>query len=211
MYKVVQSANIMIEEVANVKELSAVEVERYRAECKFLRNLAYFFMVRIFGDVTYYTECLCSCSTATNGQDSSFENLFGRFTRLYWIMTPIRVFCRGGMEVAACAPTGGAVLTLMMHMNMWLAFSTKNNAVTYYNEVRRLAETDSWIDSSIYSLQSMSQMSEVFQGESNEGLFEIAQNVTMGEIFKTDHMWCTKVVYKIRNRTEPEFKYSKSF
>lgn len=47
MYKVVQSANIMIEEVANVKELSAVEVERYRAECKFLRNLAYFFMVRI--------------------------------------------------------------------------------------------------------------------------------------------------------------------
>ena len=45
MYKVVQSANIMIEEVANVKELSAVEVERYRAECKFLRNLAYVFLV----------------------------------------------------------------------------------------------------------------------------------------------------------------------
>ena len=79
MYKVVQSANIMIEEVANVKELSAVEVERYRAECKFLRNLAYFFMVRIFGDVPIIRS-LCSCSTATNGQDSSFENLFGRFT-----------------------------------------------------------------------------------------------------------------------------------
>ena len=94
---------------------------------------------------------------------------------------------------------------------MWLAFFDENNAVTYYNEVRRLAETDSWIDSSIYSLQSMSQMSEVFQGESNEGLFEIAQNVTMGEIFKTDHMWCTKVVYKIRNRTDRSSSIAKSF
>lgn len=48
MYKVVQSANIMIEEVANVKELSSIEIERYQAESRFLRSLAYFFMVRIF-------------------------------------------------------------------------------------------------------------------------------------------------------------------
>lgn len=109
----------------------------------------------------------------------------------------------------ACQP-GSGIDTNDAHEYVAGIFD-ENNAVTYYNEVRRLAETDSWIDSSIYSLQSMSQMSEVFQGESNEGLFEIAQNVTMGEIFKTDHMWCTKVVYKIRNRTEPEFKYSEVF
>lgn len=58
----------------------------------------------------------------------------------------------------------------------------ETNAVTYYSEVKRLAEIDSWIDGDFYSLQAMEQMSEVFKGESNEGLFEIAQNVTMGEV-----------------------------
>ena len=85
----------------------------------------------------------------------------------------------------------GAVLTLMMHINMWLAFFDETDAVTYYSEVKRLAETDSWVDGDFYSLQAMEQMSELFKGDSNEGLFEIAQNVTMGEVFKTGHMWGT--------------------
>ena len=56
MYRVVQGANIMMEEITNIQGLSGEEVERYRAECCFLRSLAYFFMVRLFGDVPYYTE-----------------------------------------------------------------------------------------------------------------------------------------------------------
>lgn len=56
MYEVVQSANIMIEEVVNIQNITDREVESYRAECRFLRSLAYFFMVRLFGDVPYYTE-----------------------------------------------------------------------------------------------------------------------------------------------------------
>ena len=210
MYKVVQSANIMIEEVANVKELSAVEVERYRAECKFLRNLAYFFMVRIFGDVPYYTEAYAAAPLPRMDKTVVLKTCLADLQTVL-DNDPDKGILPWRNGSGSLRANRGAVLTLMMHMNMWLAFFDENNAVTYYNEVRRLAETDSWIDSSIYSLQSMSQMSEVFQGESNEGLFEIAQNVTMGEIFKTDHMWCTKVVYKIRNRTEPEFKYSEVF
>lgn len=42
MYKVVQSANIMIEEVSNVKELSSGEIERYRAESVFCVALLIF-------------------------------------------------------------------------------------------------------------------------------------------------------------------------
>ena len=64
----------------------------------------------------------------------------------------------------------GSVLALMMHINMWLAFFDADNAHTYYSEVKRLAEIDSWIDGTYYSLQPMEQMSNVFRGDSNEGL-----------------------------------------
>ena len=94
---------------------------------------------------------------------------------------------------------------------MWLAFFDTGNAQTYYSEVVRLAEVDSWIDGTYYSLQSMEQMSNVFRGNSNEGLFEIVQNITMGEVFDTNNMWCTKVVYEVRNKTEADFAYSEAF
>ena len=46
MYEVVQSANIMIEEVVNIQNITDREVESYRAECRFLRSLAYFLIIR---------------------------------------------------------------------------------------------------------------------------------------------------------------------
>lgn len=55
----------------------------------------------------------------------------------------------------------GAALTLMMHMNMWLAFFDEENMSTYYSEVKRLAEMNSWIDGTYYQLQPMNQISQV--------------------------------------------------
>ena len=201
MYKVVQSANIMIEEIVNIKELSSTEVECYRAECRFLRSLAYFFMVRIFGDVPYYTEAYYSAPLPRTDKLIVLKNCLADLQALL-DSDPDKAIVPWRNGNGSIRANRGAVLTLMMHINMWLTFFDENNAVTYYNEVKRLAEIDSWIDGDFYSLQAMEQISEVFKGESNEGLFEIAQNVTMGEIFKTDHMWCTRVVYKIRNKTK---------
>ncbi|MEB3376161.1 hypothetical protein SFC43_34440 [Bacteroides sp. CR5/BHMF/2] len=42
-------------------------------------------------------------------------------------------------------------------------FFDADNAHTYYSEVKRLAEIDSWIDGTYYSLQPMEQMSNVFR------------------------------------------------
>ena len=210
MYKVVQSANIMIEEVSNVKELSSGEIERYRAESRFLRSLAYFFMVRIFGDVPYYTEAYYSAPLPRTDKQVVLKNCLADLQSLL-DSDPDKSILPWRNGNGSLRANRGAVLTLMMHMNMWLAFFDETNAVAYYDEVKRLAETDSWIDSDVYSLQPMDQITEVFKGESNEGLFEIAQNVTMGEIFKTDHMWCTRVVYQVRNKTNPDFTYSEVF
>ena len=210
MYKVVQSANIMIEEVVNVKELSSTEVERYRAESRFLRSLAYFFMVRIFGDVPYYTEAYYSAPLARTDKQVVLKNCLADLQSLL-DSDPDKLILPWRNGNGSLRANRGAVLTLMMHINMWLAFFDETDAVTYYSEVKRLAETDSWVDGDFYSLQAMEQMSELFKGDSNEGLFEIAQNVTMGEVFKTGHMWCTRVVYQIRNQTKPDLAYSEVF
>lgn len=210
MYKVVQSANIMIEEVSNIKELSSDEIECYRAECRFLRSLAYFFMVRIFGDVPYYTEAYYSAPLPRTDKQVVLKNCLADLQALL-DSDPEKSILPWRNGNGSLRANRGAVLILMMHINMWLAFFDETNAEIYYDEVKRLAEVDSWIDGNIYSLQSMDQISEVFKGDSNEGLFEIAQNVTMGEIFNTDHMWCTKVVYKIRNQTQSDLTYSSAF
>lgn len=59
----------------------------------------------------------------------------------------------------------GAVLMLMMHINMWLACFDEANALNYYSEVRRLAEMNGvWLrEGAYYSLQAMEQMSSVFK------------------------------------------------
>jgi SusD family. len=210
MYKVVQSANIMIQEIANIQGITDVERERYRAECRFMRSLAYFFMVRLFGDVPYYTEAFFAQPLPRTDKSVVLKNCLADLQSVL-DSDPEGNILRWRNGNGSLRANRGAVLTLMMHINMWLVFFEPDNAQTYYEEVKRLAESDSWVDGTYYSLQPMSQMGDVFKGDSNEGLFEIAQNITTGEIFKTDHMWCTKVVYEVRNKTKPDFRYSEVF
>ena len=209
MYRVVQGANIMMEEITNIQGLSGEEVERYRAECCFLRSLAYFFMVRLFGDVPYYTEAYFANPLPRTDKSVVLTNCLADLQSLL-DNDPEGKILRWRNGNGSWRANRGSVLALMMHINMWLAFFDTGNAQTYYSEVARLAEVDSWIDGTYYSLQSMEQMSNVFRGNSNEGLFEIVQNITMGEVFDTNNMWCTKVVYEVRNKTEADFAYSEA-
>jgi hypothetical protein len=210
MYTVIQSANIMIEEVENILELSSVEQDAYRVECVFLRSLAYFYLVRLFGDVPYYTEAYSSKSlprtsmqtvlkSCLNDMQAVIDNDPGQ-EKLPWR--------KKGRNLRA---NRGAMLTLMMHINMWLAGFDRDNAAAYYGEVKRLAEIDSWIDGTYYSLLPIEQSSNIFRGESEEGLFEIAQSITDNEIFATSHMWSQNVVYEILTKTTPSYIYSKAF
>ena len=210
MYEVVQSANIMIEEVVNIQNITDREVESYRAECRFLRSLAYFFMVRLFGDVPYYTEAYFAKPLPRTDKATVLRNCLSDLQSLL-DSDPDCVILPWRNGKGSQHANRGAALTLMMHMNMWLAFFDEENMSTYYSEVKRLAEMNSWIDGTYYQLQPMNQISQVFKGDSNEGLFEIAQNITTGEIFKTNHMWCSKVVYEVYSKNAPAFTYSTVF
>ena len=57
-YKVIQSANIMVKEVATMPDasISPAKKKQFIAEAVFMRCLSYFFLVRLFGDVPYYTD-----------------------------------------------------------------------------------------------------------------------------------------------------------
>ena len=56
-YKVIQSCNILISKLEEgIPGLSAADKDRYKAEATFMRCLSYFWMVRLYGDVVYYTD-----------------------------------------------------------------------------------------------------------------------------------------------------------
>jgi tetratricopeptide (TPR) repeat protein len=210
MYAVIQSANLMIEEVGNVPGLSLEEQEGYKAECVFLRNLAYFFLVRLFGDVPYYTNAYSGNPLPKTSMTEVLENCLADLQAVI-DNDPDHVALPWRKKAGGLRANRGAALTLMMHVNMWLACFDSDNAVDYYREVKRLAEIDSWVDGPYYSLLPIELSTDIFKGNSNEGLFEIAQNITTGEVFATAHAWCTQVVYECLNKTTPTYVYSLAF
>lgn len=210
MYRVVQSANIMLEEIGNIKGLSSEELAGYKAECVFLRSLAYFFMVRLFGDVPYYTEGYAAKPLPRTPMVTVLKNLL---VDLQTVLDndPEQKALPWKKGTNNLRANRGATLMLMMHINMWLACFDNANSTVYYSAVKRLAEIDSWIDGTYYTLLSIEQMSNLFRGNSSEGVFEIAQNITAGEVFDTDNMWTSKVVYECLTKSAPEMNYSKAF
>lgn len=210
MYRVVQSANIMLEEVSNIRGLSEKEVAAYKAECIFLRSIAYFFMVRLFGDVPYYTKAYAASPLPRTPMVTVLKNCLND---LQYVLDrdqdeTILPWRKGNSNVRA---NRGGALILMMHINMWLACFDNTNAISYYSEVKRLAEVNSWVDGDIYSLLPITQTSLLFQGDSKEGIFEIAQNLTTDEVFDTGNTWTYKVAFECLSKTTPEMIYSKVF
>ena len=183
-YDVIQPANILIKEIDEVPEITK-ERRIFKAEAVFMRNLAYFFMVRAFGDVPYYTNaynseslprtplvtvlknCLEDIRTGALGEDP--DN-----SLLPWTYSSN---AKKGIRA-----TRGSVIALMMHINLWLVQFDGQNKTHYYQNVIALGEQLE-MHNGAYELLDMSRISTVFRGGSNEGLFEIAQNVNQANGF----------------------------
>ena len=209
-YQVIQSANIMIKEVDNVPALTNKEKSSYKAECVFLRNLSYFYLVRLFGDVPYFTEAYYAQPLQRTSMVTVLQNCLNDMQAVLdadpdGSILPWRSF-------TVKRANRGAMVLLMMHVNMWLAQFDNENRAVYYGNVKTLAEMDSWIDRTDYfTLPSIEESSEIFNGGSFESIFEIAQNITSGEVFPTDYMWSTYVVSEVRNKEKPEWQYDPLF
>jgi hypothetical protein len=62
-YRAIQGANILIAKLdEGVPGVTETEEGQFKAEAAFIRSLCYFTMVRLFGDVVYYTDAFHSTS-----------------------------------------------------------------------------------------------------------------------------------------------------
>lgn len=193
-FEMVQAANILIDQVDNDDKflLSDSDKQRYKAEAVFLRNLAYFFMVRLYGDVPYYTEAYNSKPLPRTNMlqvlDNCIEDLLKVKDNLPWTFDD--------PSIVAVRPMRGSALILLMHMNMWRAGFTSDDPTPYYEETVRLGRELIEENNGSYELLPLSRTKEIFKGRTKEGLFEIMQNLNYGERFSIVAQYSDYVLHK---------------
>lgn len=179
-FKVIASANIAVDVIPSMSDpsLSEADKARYLGEATFIRNICYFFMVRLWGDVPYYTEPYFTGTLTRLNKTDVLKRLLVDMENakegLPWTYT-------NPAHVAVRAMKGSAIV-LMMHINMWLACFDLSNESEYYQNVGKLGdELDQ--NNGAYELLPLTRTKEIFKGRTREGLFEIPQNVNYGESF----------------------------
>jgi hypothetical protein len=180
-YKVIAAANIAYSRIDGVPDptLSSSDKARYKGEAAFVRNITFFFLVRLYGDIPYYTKpnntepltrmkmvdvlkkCVDDLKQTKDGLPWTYDNTAQRAVRAM----------------------RGSSLILLMHIDMWLASFDETNATAYYQEVDKFGDELKNQNGGAYELLPLSRSHEIFKGRSKEGLFEIPQNVNYGESF----------------------------
>ncbi len=177
-YQIIQASNNLYYELGRqpISGLSASDVKRYQGEAVFMRCLAYFIMIRVWGDVPYYTDAYHQVPlprekmvTVANNCIADLEKVKDNLPGTY-----------SDPAFLGVRPSKGSVLALLMNLAMWNAGFDKANAQKYYQE------TADWgaemINSGDYELLPIQDFHTIFQGRTRESLFEIAQNSNYGEI-----------------------------
>ncbi len=180
-YRCIAAANIAVDRIPGVPDPSMTPALKaaYLGEAVFIRNMAYFFMVRQFGDVAYYTQPYFSDPLKRMPMVQVLKNCIADMKAYYkgmvWTYSdPFYVGIRG--------MRGGAI-ALMMEMNMWLAGFDLPNRETYLREVIVLGDEARNENAGAYELLPIENYIEIFKGRSKENLFGIPQNRNYGERF----------------------------
>lgn len=198
-YKVVQSANILLENIDNVPGLSEQNKRAYRSEAIFMRNLTYFFMARVFGDIPYYTNAQ---NYEALPRSNMVEVLQGCLADLQTIIDADPNYqyipwTQPGAK-AGIRPNRGAVLLLMMHINMWLVRFDATRATTYYQNTANLGRTLIEDNGGTYYLLDLARSNDIFRGGTAETLFEIVQNINTNETFPQNANYSNLFTYRYR-------------
>lgn len=180
-YKVIAAANIAYERIDGVPDPALTEADKraYKAEAVFIRNMCYFFLVRQFGDVPYYTNAYNAAPLKRMPMVQVLQNCVADMKAvkgdLPWTYKdPVFVAVRG---------MRGSAIALLMHLNMWLASFDAANNTAYYTEVDKLGDELQNENGGAYTLLPLERSGEIFKGRSKEGLFEIPQNANYSESF----------------------------
>ncbi|MBB4107555.1 RagB/SusD family nutrient uptake outer membrane protein [Pedobacter zeae] len=170
-YRVIQEANIMYEEVnKGIPGLSDSDKQRYLAEAVFIRCLTYFIMVRIYGDVAYYTD-------ANHSTPLGREKFVSVLNKCIAELEPLKNNLPWKYEDPALngvrANRGGAI-SLLMNMYMWNAGFDEANKNGYYEKTAALG--NELIQSNQHTLIPIEETSRIFLGGTNESLIELKES-----------------------------------
>lgn len=178
-YKMIAASNILISKVDEVPDTQFSESsrKRYKAEAVYLRSLAYFYLVRLFGDVPYYTEAYHSEALGKTNQvyilQQCAQELASVSEDLPWSYDD-------PANVAVRAMRGGALIT-SMEMNMWMAGFDQGNKEAYWRTTDSLGNILINQNENNYELLPIERYPVVFRGKSKEGLVELSRNANYNE------------------------------
>ena len=175
-YQVIQSANILISKLeTGVPGVNETEKKQFEGEAAFIRSLAYFFMVRLYGDVPYYTDAFHSTALPRENMVSVLNKCIADLKKykdgLPWSYTD--------PALKGVRATRGSIVALIMNMDMWNAGFDKPNANKYYQETTDLGQE--LVKSNAYRLLPLSDWATVIKGRSDESLFEFYRSINYGD------------------------------
>lgn len=215
-YQVIQQANIMEKEVDNAP-IDPERKEYFKRESRFMRDLTYFFLVRNFGDVPYYTNAYNQVSLPRTDMLTVLQNVAADLKDMLdtdpdAIILPWTYTSAASKGIKA---SRAAVLALYMHVNMWLAGFDSPRAQDYYKVTVDAGDELVNRNGGAYYLLPLSQSATVFRGGSAEGIFEIAQNLSYSageEVFKKDAVFSNLVMFScFSNQSTPTLSYTYEF
>ncbi|MFB5946834.1 RagB/SusD family nutrient uptake outer membrane protein [Albibacterium profundi] len=177
-YQVIQTANILIDKLnEGIPGLSQEDTNRYIAEAVFLRSFTYFWMVRLYGDVVYYTD-------PYHSEALPREDMVSVLNKCIADLEPLKndmpwTFSDPALKGARASR--GSIVALLMNMNMWNAGFDRGNAQKYYQATAALGAE--LMESNSYRLLPLDEegWARVTKGRSDESLFEFYRSINYGD------------------------------
>ena len=176
-YQVIQGANILISKLnIGVPGLTEAEKKQFLAEAAFARGLSYFFLVRLFGDVPYYTDPYHSTALPR-------ENMVSVFNKCIADLLTYKddiAWTQSDPALKGVRASRGSIIALVMNMNMWNAGFDLPNADKYYTATADLGKE--LVQSNAYRLLPITEWATVIKGRSDESLFEFYRSINYGDV-----------------------------
>lgn len=205
-YKIIQEANILISKLNDgIPGVTGDLQKSYLEEAKFIRCYCYFFMVRLYGDVAYYTTAFQKDPLPRMDMVTVVKNCIADLTPgkadMAWAVS--------NPSLRGVRASRGAVYGLLMAMNMWNAGFDPANKTKYYSTTESLGmELDA---SNAFILVPISDWNSVVKGRSQESLFELFATVnstSSTQVFQYAQFGETFIHFPYRlpeydNRTSP--------
>lgn len=179
-YRMIASCNIIIDQLNNEKiGMSSKKKNELLGEAVFMRNLCYFTIVRMYGDVPYSTEAYEANAQPREDMIKVINNCIADLSNVVTAMP----WEPGDPSFKNIRAQKGAGLALLMHMNMWNAGFDIPNQANYYRVTDSLGGILMNQNNGAHELLPLEDFRLIFKGNSKEGLFEIPQSLNKNEPF----------------------------